>query len=46
MKGEVIGINTAVSTQGQGIGFAIPVNKTKDIVEDLKTKGAIKLDVV
>lgn len=41
MEGEVIGINTAVSSQGQGIGFAIPVNEVKGIVEDLKTKGEI-----
>ena len=41
ISGEVIGINTAVSTQGQGIGFAIPVNEVKDIVKDLKEKGEI-----
>jgi S1-C subfamily serine protease len=41
IKGEVIGINTAVSTQGQGIGFAIPVNEVKDIVADLKETGEI-----
>ncbi len=26
LQGQVVGVNTAVSTQGQGIGFAIPVN--------------------
>ncbi len=41
IKGEVIGINTAVSTQGQGIGFAIPVNEVKDIVTDLEQTGEI-----
>mgnify|MGYP006280354101 CR=1 FL=1 len=41
MNGEVIGINTAVSSQGQGIGFAIPVNEVKDVVNDLKTTGEI-----
>ncbi len=41
INGEVIGINTAVSIQGQGIGFAIPVNEVKDIVKDLKEKGEI-----
>ena len=41
MNGEVIGINTAVSAQGQGIGFAIPVNEVKDVVNDLKTEGEI-----
>ncbi len=41
MEGEVIGINTAVSSQGQGIGFAIPVNEIKGVVEELKNKGEI-----
>ena len=31
--GEVVGINTAVSTDGQGIGFAIPVNIAKPIMQ-------------
>lgn len=41
LDGEVVGINTAVSAQGQGIGFAIPVNEVKKVVNDLKTKGEI-----
>lgn len=41
IEGKVIGINTAVSMQGQGIGFAIPINEIKDYVNDLKTKGEI-----
>jgi len=41
IKGEVIGINTAVSSQGQGIGFAIPINEVKKVIDDLKTKGEI-----
>jgi len=41
LNGEVIGINTAVSSQGQGIGFAIPINEVKSVVNDLKTKGEI-----
>ncbi|MFW6022531.1 MAG: S1C family serine protease [Halanaerobiaceae bacterium] len=41
INGEVIGINTAVSLQGQGIGFAIPINEIKDIVQDLKEDGEI-----
>ncbi|MBS3810586.1 MAG: trypsin-like peptidase domain-containing protein [Halanaerobiales bacterium] len=41
IKGEVIGINTAVSSQGQGIGFAIPINEVKEVIDDLKTKGEI-----
>jgi serine protease Do len=36
MKGEVIGINTAIIAQGQGIGFAIPVNMAKELLPQLK----------
>ena len=31
-QGEVIGINTAIRADGRGIGFAIPVNKVKEIM--------------
>jgi serine protease Do len=41
MAGKVIGINTAIVAQGQGIGFAIPVNMAKSILADLKTKGKV-----
>lgn len=41
LDGEVIGINSAVSSTGQGLGFAIPINKVKDILDELKTKGKI-----
>ncbi|MGE5843925.1 MAG: trypsin-like peptidase domain-containing protein, partial [Syntrophaceae bacterium] len=41
MAGEVVGINTAIVAQGQGIGFAIPVNMAKEILEDLKAKGKV-----
>jgi serine protease Do len=41
MKGEVVGINTAIVAQAQGIGFAIPVNMAKEIYRDLKTKGRV-----
>ncbi|MEE9165785.1 MAG: DegQ family serine endoprotease [Nitrospinota bacterium] len=44
-KGKVIGISSAIyagSTGGNiGIGFAIPINLAKSIMEDLKTKGAV-----
>ncbi|MFW6252051.1 MAG: S1C family serine protease [Halanaerobium sp.] len=40
-EGEVIGINTAVSQVGQGIGFAIPVNEIKDIVNELQDTGEV-----
>ncbi len=41
IDGEVIGINTAVSSQGQGIGFAIPVNEIKGIINELKRTGEV-----
>jgi serine protease Do len=41
MEGKVIGINTAIVAQGQGIGFAIPINMAKNILADLKTKGKV-----
>ena len=41
-KGELIGINTAIMPSGQGIGFAIPVNRAKRIVGDLIKYGKVK----
>ncbi len=34
-RGEVIGINTAIRADGQGIGFAIPIDKAKSIQDQL-----------
>jgi S1-C subfamily serine protease len=36
MNGEVIGINTAVSAQAQGIGFAIPTSTVSSVLDNLK----------
>jgi serine protease Do len=41
LKGEVVGINTAISTEGQGIGFAISIDKAKRSIEQVKTIGKI-----
>lgn len=41
MEGKVIGINTAIVAQGQGIGFAIPSKMAKDMLPDLRTKGKV-----
>jgi serine protease Do len=41
MQGEVVGINTAIVAQGQGIGFAIPVNMVKTLIPQLETKGKV-----
>ncbi len=40
-NGEVIGINTAILTVGQGIGFAIPINTVREISRDLIEKGKV-----
>ncbi len=44
MNGEVIGINTAIFSGNGGnvgIGFALPINMAKDILDDLKQKGSV-----
>lgn len=41
IKGEVIGINTAIVASGQGIGFAIPVNMARKVMGDLVRKGKV-----
>jgi serine protease Do len=41
MEGEVVGINTAIVASGQGIGFAIPINLAKGVLEQLKSKGEV-----
>lgn len=38
-KGEVIGINTAKIKGGEGLGFAIPINKAKAIVKEVVENG-------
>lgn len=38
-KGEVVGINAAVSSEGQNIGFAIPVNVVKDALANFNQTG-------
>ena len=40
-RGEVVGINTAVSQQGQGIGFAIPINTAKAVLTQLRDRGVV-----
>lgn len=37
--GEVIGVNTAVSQSSENIGFAIPVNVVKELVENFNASG-------
>ena len=40
--GRVVGINTAISAEAQGIGFAIPVSMVRRIVPKLKAGGAVE----
>ena len=42
MDGKVVGINTAIVPYAQGLGFAIPVNKAKEIMGDLVSYGRVK----
>lgn len=42
LQGEVIGINTAVSSQAQGIGFAIPSDTVSSVLDELIEKGKVK----
>jgi len=41
LKGEVVGINTAIVAQGQGIGFAIPADVVKPLIPQLITTGGV-----
>lgn len=41
LAGQVIGVNTAVSQRGQSVGFAIPINSAKRIVESIMEYGRI-----
>jgi len=41
LKGEVVGINTAMAFGAQSIGFAIPINKAEKGIEQVKTLGKI-----
>ncbi len=41
VKGEVIGINTAIVAGGQGIGFAIPIYMAKQIIPQLRDEGYV-----
>jgi serine protease Do len=42
LKGEVVGINTAIVPYAQGIGFAVPVNMAKQIMDELIETGEVK----
>lgn len=41
LKGEVIGINTAIADSAEGIGFAIPIDATKGLIKTVKETGRV-----
>ncbi|EAZ92960.1 HhoA/HhoB/HtrA family serine endopeptidase [Crocosphaera chwakensis] len=40
-RGEVIGVNTAIFRNAQGIGFSIPINRAQEIADQLIAKGRV-----
>jgi Do/DeqQ family serine protease len=40
-RGEVIGVNTAIRAQAQGLGFSIPINTAQRIAKELVAKGKV-----
>jgi len=41
IRGQAIGINTAINPSGQGIGFAIPINLAKHVADQLVAHGKV-----
>jgi serine protease Do len=41
LRGQVVGINTAINPNGKGIGFAIPIDAVKQILPELLTTGHV-----
>src|SRR5207244_6061352 len=42
IEGKVVGINTAILGNAQGIGFAIPVDRAKKVIQDLLRYGQVR----
>lgn len=42
LAGELVGINTAIYAEAEGIGFAIPINKAKRVVDELVSRGRVQ----
>jgi serine protease Do len=42
MRGEVVGVNSAVLGNAQGIGFAVPINMVKDLLPNLLDNGHVE----
>jgi len=41
LRGQVVGIDTAINPQGKGIGFAIPIDAVKDVLPQLIANGRV-----
>jgi len=41
VRGEAVGINSAISVAGQGISFAIPINMARDVMKQLRERGEV-----
>ena len=39
--GDVVGINSAISSEGNNIGFAVPINQARDILTQLRKRGRV-----
>ena len=42
LRGEVVGVNSAIAARGQGIGFAIPVDTLQSVLPQLEAKGKVE----
>ena len=43
LRGEVVGVNTAIASGAENIGFALPVNRLKKMIEQINQKGKIEI---
>ncbi|GIW65185.1 MAG: hypothetical protein KatS3mg093_164 [Candidatus Parcubacteria bacterium] len=43
LRGEVIGVNTAIARGAENIGFAIPINRVKKMITEVKAKGKVEV---
>jgi serine protease Do len=41
LRGEVVGINTAINARGQNLGFAVPINTATRILDQLRERGRV-----
>ncbi len=41
LRGEVVGVNTAIIRNGQGIGFAVPIDMVRTLIPELRDQGYI-----